>query len=75
MAGSVVNQCQTKRPTGRVAEYRYVRYFFSNVSADIRSIFVDRCRLLGIRVTESNHRNVSVAHRGQRRNPRGGGWP
>jgi hypothetical protein len=37
-------------------------YTIASVSADIRSIFVDHCRLLGIRVTPSNHRNLSVAH-------------
>jgi hypothetical protein len=50
-------------PSGRIAEYCYVRYFFSNWSADIRQIFIDHCALLGIRVTQSNPRNLSVSHR------------
>ncbi len=58
-----VNCFKTKLPSGRVAQYQYVRYFFSNLSADIRQIFIDHCELLGIRVTQSNHRNLSVAHR------------
>jgi hypothetical protein len=37
----VLNQFQTKLPTGRIASYSYVRYFFSNHSADIRQIFID----------------------------------
>jgi hypothetical protein len=52
-----------KLPSGRVAEYSYVRHFFSNLSADIRQIFVDHCAPLGIRVTQSNPRNLSVSHR------------
>jgi hypothetical protein len=58
-----VNRFRTKLPSGRVAEYEYVRYFFSNHSADIREIFIDHCKLLGVRVTQSNHRNLSVSHR------------
>jgi hypothetical protein len=57
------NRFKTKLPSGRIAEYHYVRYFFSNLSADIRRMFVEHCQLLGIRVTQSNHRNLSVSHR------------
>jgi hypothetical protein len=59
----VINRFRTKLPRGRVAEYSYVRYFFSNLSADIRRIFVDHCNLLEIHVTQSNHRNLTVSHR------------
>jgi hypothetical protein len=58
-----VNRFETKLPSGRVAEYAYPRYFFSNLSADIRQIFCDHCDLLGIRWTQSNPRNISVSHR------------
>jgi hypothetical protein len=58
-----VNRFRTKLPSGRVADYSYVRYFFSNVSTDIREIFAEHCRLLGIRVTQSNPRNLSISHR------------
>jgi hypothetical protein len=50
----VVNRFRTKLPSGRVAEYSYGRYFFSNLSSDIRRIFADHCQLVGIRVTQSN---------------------
>jgi hypothetical protein len=50
-------------PSGRVAEYAYPRYFFSNLSADIRALFCEYCERLGIRWTQSNHRNISVAQR------------
>lgn len=57
------NRVRTTLPSGRAAEYHYIRYFFSNLSADIRSIFVEHCELIGIRVTQSNRRNLSVSHR------------
>jgi hypothetical protein len=58
-----VNRFKTTLPSGRVAEYEYVRYFFSNLSADIRALFCEYCEKLGIRWTQSNHRNISVSHR------------
>ena len=58
-----VNRFKTKLPSGRVAEYAYPRYFFSNLSADIRAIFCEHCDLLGIRYTCGHERNVSVAHK------------
>jgi hypothetical protein len=58
-----VNRFKTRLPSGRVAEYAYPRYFFSNLSPDIRSIFVEHCELLGVRCTQSNPRNVSISHR------------
>lgn len=48
---------------GRLAQYEYPRYFFSNLSQDIRQIFCDHCDLLGIRWTQLNARNNSVSHR------------
>jgi hypothetical protein len=58
-----INRFKTKLPSGRVAEYEYPRYFFSNLSADIRAIFCAHCELLGVRWTQSNLRNISVSHR------------
>jgi hypothetical protein len=58
-----INRFKTKLPSGRVAEYAYPRYFFSNMSADIRGLFCEYCERLGIRWTRSNHRNISVSHR------------
>jgi hypothetical protein len=46
-----------------VAEYAYPRYFFSNLSADIRGLFCESCEQLGLRWTQSNHRNISISHR------------
>lgn len=58
-----VNRFTTTLPSGRVAEYAYPRYFFSNLSADIRELFREACGLLGVKTTMSNPRNISVAHR------------
>jgi hypothetical protein len=58
-----VNRFKTKLPSGRVAEYEYPRYFFSNLSPDIRALFCEYCERLGICWTQSNHRNISVSHR------------
>jgi hypothetical protein len=58
-----VNRFKTKLPSGRVAEYEYPRYFFSNLSADIRHIFCEHCELLGIRWSQSNPPQHSVSHR------------
>ena len=58
-----INRFKTRLPSGRVAEYEYPRYFFSNLSPDIRGMFCDACDRLGIRWTLSNSRNVSVSHR------------
>ena len=56
----VINRVKTKLPSGRVAKYEYPRHFFSNLSADIRGLY---CERLGVRWTQSNHRNISVSHR------------
>jgi hypothetical protein len=58
-----MNRFKTKLPSGRIAAYAYPRYFFSNLSADIRGLFCEYCDRLGIRWTQSNHRNISVSHR------------
>jgi hypothetical protein len=58
-----VNRFKTTLPSGRVADYEYPRYFFSNLSEDIRAIFCEHCELLGVRWTQSNPRNISISHR------------
>ena len=57
------NAFTTRLPSGRVARYSYVRYFFTNYSADIRRIFCEHCDLLGIQWTQSSFKNISIAHR------------
>ena len=56
-----INRFKTKLPSGRVKEYAYPRYFFSNLSGDIVGIFRDHCALLGVRTSMSNYRNVSIS--------------
>ena len=57
------NRFSTKLPSGRIAQYAYTRYFFSNLSADVRALFCDACDALGVHWTLSNPRNVSVSQR------------
>jgi hypothetical protein len=33
------------------------------MSADIRALFCEACDRLGVRWSQSNHRNISVSHR------------
>jgi hypothetical protein len=58
-----INRFKTRLPSRRVAEYAYPRYFFSNLSDDIRRLFCESCERLGLRWTQSNHRNISISHR------------
>jgi hypothetical protein len=58
-----INRFKVKLPSGRVGEYAYPRYFFSNLSEDIRGLFCEYCERIGVRWTQSNHRNISVSHR------------
>jgi hypothetical protein len=58
-----VNRFTVDLPKGGPREYAYVRYFFSNESVDIRGLFCQYCERLGIRWTQSNRRNISIAHR------------
>jgi hypothetical protein len=58
-----VNRFRTRLESGRVAEYAYPRYFFTNASDDIRALFCSACDRLDIRWTQSNARNISIAHR------------
>ena len=59
-----INRFKTTLPSGRVAEYAYARYFFSNLlSRHPRPVLCRPATQLGVRWTLSNPRNVSVAHR------------
>jgi hypothetical protein len=58
-----VNRFKTRLPSGRVAEYAYPRWFFSNKSDDIRGLFCATCEQVGVRWTQSNARNISISHR------------
>jgi hypothetical protein len=58
----VVNRCKATLASG-TREYRYPRYFFTNLSDDIRDLFCITCDRLGIRWSRSSHKNISVANR------------
>jgi hypothetical protein len=57
-----LNTVHRRWATGR-ASYCYPRYFFSNVSDDIRRMFIDCCDQLGVRWTQANTRNVAISRR------------
>lgn len=57
-----INRFSVDLPSGR-REYAYPRYFFTNMSSDIRGLFIDYCERLGVRCTHSNYKTVSVADR------------
>jgi hypothetical protein len=58
----VVNRFKVKLESG-LREYEYPRYFFTNLSADIRGLFCASCDRLGIRWTQSSYKNISIANR------------
>lgn len=58
-----INRFTTTLPSGRVAEYQYPRYFFTNESQDIKDLFCRTCERLDIRWTRSSRKNISVSHR------------
>jgi hypothetical protein len=57
-----VNRFTVDLPSGP-RQYAYTRYFFTNLSADIRGLFCASCDRLGIDWTHSSRKNISVADR------------
>lgn len=51
------------RCLNRVKGYVYPRYFFSNLSTDIRDLFAWACHLVGVECRQSNARNIAVSRR------------
>ena len=52
------------RGTNRIAgRYEYPRYLFSNRSPEIRELFKDACRRMGIESRQSGHWQVAVSRR------------
>jgi hypothetical protein len=58
-----VNRFQDHAPEWPGGRVRDPRWFFSNLSQDIRELFCATCDGVGVRWTQSNHRNISVSHR------------
>jgi hypothetical protein len=57
-----VNRFSVALRAGR-REYAYPRYFFTNLSADIRDLFCAACEQLDICWSQSSYKNISVAER------------
>lgn len=54
----------TERPVaGERKRYEYIRYFFTNTSADIRDLYCRTLDMVGVAWRHSNSRNISVARR------------
>jgi hypothetical protein len=51
------------RCVNRVKGNAYPRYFFTNVSADIRALFTMGCQQLGVESRPAGRKNISVARR------------
>ncbi len=58
-----INRFTVRLPRGGARQYEYPRYFFTNLSSDIRDIFASHCDLLGVRWTQSNFKSISVSDR------------
>jgi hypothetical protein len=58
-----INVIRRRTSEGRIQEYRYSRYMFSNESADIRRLFTDACAALGVNWTQANRRNIAISRR------------
>jgi hypothetical protein len=61
--GCRVTNWTERRVGGTVKRYTYPRYFFSNVSDDIRGIFTDALDLLDIPWRQNRWNSISVARR------------
>jgi hypothetical protein len=51
------------RCMNRVNGYEYPRYFFSNLSADVRGLFAMACELVAVDCRPAGRRNISIARR------------
>ena len=61
--GSRITNWTEKTIAGERKRYEYTRYFFSNVSADIRGLYCWALDMVGVEWRYSNWRNISVARR------------
>jgi len=53
----------TRVIAGEKKRYEYPRYFFTNLSADIRQLYTDTLDTVGVDWRQANSRNISVARR------------
>jgi hypothetical protein len=51
------------RVLNRVKGHVYPRYFFSNLAADIRDLFVWACTMVGVESRAAGPRNVAVSRK------------
>ncbi|MEV6697572.1 transcriptional regulator [Streptomyces sp. NPDC051453] len=48
---------------GELKRYEYPRYFFTNLSGDIITLFTDTLDSVGVEWQQANHRNISIARK------------
>ncbi|MFF1352656.1 transcriptional regulator [Streptomyces sp. NPDC058297] len=48
---------------GELKRYEYPRYFFTNLSGDIITLFTDTLDGVGVEWRQANHRNISIARK------------
>ncbi|NUR31891.1 MAG: helix-turn-helix domain-containing protein [Catenulispora sp.] len=61
--GCRITNWTEKTVAGQRKRYEYVRYFFTNVSTDIRDLYCWALDMVGVEWRYSNSRNISVARR------------
>ncbi|MEU5055672.1 MULTISPECIES: transcriptional regulator [unclassified Streptomyces] len=49
--------------SGELKRYEYPRYFFTNLSDDIITLFTDTLDSVGVEWQQANHRNISIARK------------
>ncbi|MFG2342880.1 transcriptional regulator [Streptomyces phaeochromogenes] len=61
--GCRITNWATRLVKGELKRYEYPRYFFTNLSADIRQLYTDALDSVGVDWRQANSRNISVARR------------
>lgn len=61
--GCRITNWATRLVEGERRRYEYPRYFFTNLSADIRQLYTNALDTVGVDWRQANSRNISVARR------------
>ncbi|MFD3479322.1 transcriptional regulator [Streptomyces sp. NPDC058695] len=61
--GCRITNWATRIVGGEQKRYEYPRYFFTNLSGDIITLFTDALDRVGVEWRQANHRNISIARK------------
>ncbi|MFI9775034.1 transcriptional regulator [Streptomyces sp. NPDC051956] len=61
--GCRITNWATRIIGGEQKRYEYPRYFFTNLSGDIITLFTDTLDRVGVEWRQANHRNISIARK------------